>query len=185
MIGLGCRFSGFSPSPYLPAKSWRFPFIELGVPPCWRAYFFLLRQEKVAKKKATPGCAVGYANSPALLEAPGDSLNSPAAQTTRVEGPRPFSVARRSTWGPERRDGSSSSEIIRRLRSTGKNGKNEGGAALCIPPPPNPRHSRAGGSPGSAWIPAGAGMTEPSLNEPHLCSNPNRNPNQAIPIPNT
>jgi acetyl-CoA carboxylase carboxyltransferase component len=27
----------------------------LGVPPCWRAYFFLLRQEKVAKKKATPG----------------------------------------------------------------------------------------------------------------------------------
>ena len=29
----------------------------LGVPPCWRAYFFLLRQEKVAKKKATPGSA--------------------------------------------------------------------------------------------------------------------------------
>jgi hypothetical protein len=24
----------------------------------------------------------------------------------------------------------------------------------CIPPPPNPRHSRAGGSPGSVWIPA-------------------------------
>ena len=28
-----------------------------GVPPCWRAYFFLLRQEKVAKKKATPRSA--------------------------------------------------------------------------------------------------------------------------------
>ena len=92
--------------------NWRFPLNELGVPPCWRAYFFLLRQEKVAKKKATPGCAVGYANSPALLEAPGDSLNSPAAQTTRVEDPRHFSVARRFTWGPEKRDGSNSNEII-------------------------------------------------------------------------
>jgi hypothetical protein len=28
-----------------------------GFPPCWRAYFFLLRQEKVAKKKATPRAA--------------------------------------------------------------------------------------------------------------------------------
>jgi hypothetical protein len=35
----------------------RAPFNWLGVPPCWRAYFFLLRQEKVAKKKATPGAA--------------------------------------------------------------------------------------------------------------------------------
>ena len=96
---------------------------ELGVPPCWRAYFFLLRQEKVAKKKATPGYAVGYANSPALLEGPGGLRNSPAAQTTQAEGPRPFSVARRSTWGPERRDGSSSGEIVRRLRSTGENGQ--------------------------------------------------------------
>jgi hypothetical protein len=34
-----------------------FLFNWLGVPPCWRAYFFLLRQEKVAKKKATPGSA--------------------------------------------------------------------------------------------------------------------------------
>ncbi len=32
-----------------------------------RAYFFLLRQEKVAKKKATPGYAVGVADFPALL----------------------------------------------------------------------------------------------------------------------
>ena len=40
---------------------------HLGFPPCWRAYFLLLRQKKVAKEKATPGCAVGYADSPALL----------------------------------------------------------------------------------------------------------------------
>ncbi len=32
-----------------------------------RAYFPLLRQKEVAKEKATPGCAVGYADSPALL----------------------------------------------------------------------------------------------------------------------
>jgi len=42
-------------------------------------YFFLLRQEKVAKKKAPPDYAVGYANSPALLEGPGGLRNSPAA----------------------------------------------------------------------------------------------------------
>ena len=29
----------------------------LGVPPCGRAYFLLLRQKKVAKEKATPGAA--------------------------------------------------------------------------------------------------------------------------------
>ena len=28
-----------------------------GFPPCWRAYFLLLRQKKVAKEKATPGAA--------------------------------------------------------------------------------------------------------------------------------
>ena len=35
----------------------RFPVNRLGVPPCWRAYFLLLRQKKVAKEKATPGSA--------------------------------------------------------------------------------------------------------------------------------
>ena len=34
-----------------------FPVLELGFPPCWRAYFLLLRQKKVAKEKATPGAA--------------------------------------------------------------------------------------------------------------------------------
>jgi hypothetical protein len=48
-----------------------FPVTKLGVPPCWRAYFLLLRQKKVAKEKATPGYAVGYADSPALLVAGG------------------------------------------------------------------------------------------------------------------
>ena len=59
----------------------------LGVPPYWRAYFFLLRQKKVAKEKATPGCAVSYADFPALLETPGGWLNSPAAQTTPAHSP--------------------------------------------------------------------------------------------------
>ena len=36
---------------------WRFPLNGLGVPPCGRAYFLLLRQKKVAKEKATPGAA--------------------------------------------------------------------------------------------------------------------------------
>ena len=48
-----------------------FPLIRLGVPPCWRAYFLLLRQKKVAKEKATPGYAAGVAGSPALLDAGG------------------------------------------------------------------------------------------------------------------
>ena len=42
-----------------------------------RAYFLLLRQKKVAKEKATPGYAVGCADSPALLGSPGGWLNSP------------------------------------------------------------------------------------------------------------
>ena len=33
------------------------PLNELGVPPCGRAYFLLLRQKKVAKEKATPRSA--------------------------------------------------------------------------------------------------------------------------------
>jgi hypothetical protein len=77
----------------------------LGVPPCWRAYFLLLRQKKVAKEKATPGSApFGFL---ALLGGPGGLLNSPAAQTTQAEGPRPACVAQRLSWGPQRRPRSS------------------------------------------------------------------------------
>ena len=94
----------------------RFRLFCEGVPPCGRAYFFLLRQEKVAKKKATPGSAPGYARSLALLGSPGTPrvlpraashrsgrglLNSPAAQTTQAEGPRPACVAQRLSWGPK------------------------------------------------------------------------------------
>jgi hypothetical protein len=78
---------------------WRFPLNELGVPPCWRAYFLLLRQKKVAKEKATPGSApFGYL---ALLGRPGGWLNSPAAQTTPAEGPRPACAAQRLPRGPK------------------------------------------------------------------------------------
>jgi hypothetical protein len=80
-----------------------FPLFERGVPPCGRAYFLLLRQKKVAKEKATPGYAVGYADSPALLEGPGGcATRGYAPQTVLADCPRPFSVARRSTWGPRK-----------------------------------------------------------------------------------
>jgi len=79
----------------------RSPSIELGVPPCWRAYFFLLRQEKVAKKKATPRSAplrgsLRYSASRAACQ------NSPAAQTRQAESPRPACVAQRLPRGPEK-----------------------------------------------------------------------------------
>ncbi len=56
---------------YAEGTGLMFPVLGLGVPPCWRAYFLLLRQKKVAKEKATPGFAPGYAGFPALLGAGG------------------------------------------------------------------------------------------------------------------
>ena len=47
-----------------------------------RAYFLLLRQKKVAKEKATPGYAVGYADSPALLAAGGGCGTRPCGPQT-------------------------------------------------------------------------------------------------------
>jgi len=76
-------------------------FVGHGVPPCWRAYFLLLRQKKVAKEKATPGAAP-YGSLP-LLGRPGGLLNSPAAQTTQADYPRPACVAQRLPRGPQRR----------------------------------------------------------------------------------
>ena len=67
-----------------------------------RAYFLSLGRKKVAKERATPGYAVGCADSPALLAGPGGWLNSPSAQTTPADYPRPICVARRSTWGPRK-----------------------------------------------------------------------------------
>ena len=48
-----------------------FPLVGLGVPPCWRAFFLLLRQKKEAKEKATPRSAPGVARFLALLVRPG------------------------------------------------------------------------------------------------------------------
>jgi hypothetical protein len=76
-----------------------------GVPPCGASHFLLLRQKKVSKEKATPGYAVGCADSPALLEAPGGCgtrLGCAKPQTVLADYSRPFSVARRSTWGPRK-----------------------------------------------------------------------------------
>ncbi len=90
-----------------------------------RAYFFLLRQEKVAKKKATPGSAPGCAGFPALLKGPGGWLNSPSAQTTPADCPRPLCVARRGTWGPgktsQRIGQSKSRNCLGRPEKKGKN----------------------------------------------------------------
>ncbi len=59
-----------------------FPGLKPGVPPCWRAYFLLLRQKKVAKEKATPGYAVGCADSPALLATGGGCGTRPYGPQT-------------------------------------------------------------------------------------------------------
>jgi len=75
-----------------------------------RAYFLFCGKKKAKggvhrcrRQKATPGYAVGYADSPALLEGPGGcATRRYAAQTVLADCPRPFSVARRSTWGPRK-----------------------------------------------------------------------------------
>ncbi len=108
----------------LPLQAWSFDLPLLSAPDA-RAYFFLLRQEKVAKKKATPGFAPGDAGFPALLEGPGGWLNSPSAQTTPADCPRPLCVARRDTWGPgkasQRIRQSKSGNCRGRPEKTGKN----------------------------------------------------------------
>jgi hypothetical protein len=76
---------------------------ELGFPPYGRAYFLLCGQKKVAKEKATPGSAPGYARFPALLGLLGGWLNSPAAQTTPADGPQQPCVARHLPRGPVNR----------------------------------------------------------------------------------
>ena len=99
-------------------------FRKRRIPPCRRAYFLLLRQKKVAKEKATPGYAVGCADSPALLEAPGGcGTRGCAPQTVLADCPRPFSVARRFTLGPEKRLGTTALPKIGLLRSTPKKGQ--------------------------------------------------------------
>ena len=85
------------------------------------SHFLLLRQKKVSKEKATPGYAVGCANSPALLEAPGGcGTRGFAPQTVLAESPRPFSVARRSTRGPK---GGMAEPVSPRMVCCGQPGK--------------------------------------------------------------
>ena len=64
------------------------------------SHFLLLRQKKVSKEKATPGSVPGYARFLALLGRPGGLLNSPAAQTTQADVPRPACVAQHLSRGP-------------------------------------------------------------------------------------
>ena len=103
----------------------------LGVPPCGRAYFLLLRQKKVAKEKATPGYAVGCANSPALLEIGGGC----GTRATPSDSPRPlsaaFSVARRSTRGPK---GGMTEPVSPRMNCYGQPGKKPKIAPSDLPP---------------------------------------------------
>jgi hypothetical protein len=78
------------------------PLNGLGVPPCWRAFFLLLRQKKEAKEKATPRSAplrgsLRYSAHRAAC------LNSPAAQTRQADDPRSACVAQRLSRGPEKR----------------------------------------------------------------------------------
>jgi hypothetical protein len=86
----------------------RFPLNGHGVPPCWRAYFLLLRQKKVAKggvhrlrsKKATPRSAplrgsLRYSAGRAAAEL------GLRPQTVLADCPRPACVAQRLPRGPK------------------------------------------------------------------------------------
>ncbi len=102
--------------PQGPRTTWPFSLGAVGFAEPWGSAlracnFLLLRQEKVTKEKATPGSTPGVARSLALLGLPGGSLNSPAAQTTRPEGPRKPCVAQRLPWG-ERRPGSRAGSVF-------------------------------------------------------------------------
>lgn len=65
-----------------------------------RASFLLRRQKKVAKGKATPRYALGFADSPARLSPPGGcATRADGPQTVLAETSRLASVARRFTRG--------------------------------------------------------------------------------------
>ena len=98
----------------------RFPLIGLGVPPCWRAFFLLLRQKKEAKEKAPPRSAplrgsLRYSAHRAACQ------NSPAAQTRQADDPRSACVAQRLSRGPEGRP--RSTDERQKIHSHGQPGK--------------------------------------------------------------
>jgi hypothetical protein len=109
------------------------PLNKLGVPPCWRAYFLLLRQKKVAKEKATPRSAplrgsLRYSAHRAAC------LNSPAAQTRQADGPRSACVAQRLSRGPEGRPCSTDERLkVHSCGQPGKNPKSKGSTASHPP----------------------------------------------------
>jgi len=113
-----------------------------------RAYFLLLRQKKVAKEKANPGCAVGYADSPALLEVGGGC----GTRATPSDSPRPFSadfcVARRSTRVPKGGLDQAQCRLFGYCSQPEKTPKIEGSAASRTPAQspslPRRRESRQG-----------------------------------------
>ena len=77
--------------------------IGMGFRPCGASHFFLLRQEKVSKKKATLG-RCRRCRFPALLERPGGcGTRGFAPQTVLADCPRPSCVARHLSWGPVKR----------------------------------------------------------------------------------
>jgi len=105
----------------LGAEAFRFPVLGHGVPPCWRAYFLLLRQKKVAKEKATPRAAPGKPGSLRYLVGRAACQNSPAAQTRQAEFSRPACVAQRLPRGPQRRP--RSTDLPPKTASHGQPGK--------------------------------------------------------------
>jgi len=125
---------------WLPDEGWHVPSFELGVgtvglgavlnergslnrlgvPPCWRAFFLLLRQKKEAKEKATPRSAplrgsLRYSAHRAAC------LNSPTAQTRQADSPRSACVAQRLSRGPEGRP--RSTDERQKTHSCGQPGK--------------------------------------------------------------
>ncbi len=138
-----------------------FPDSSLGFRLAGGRTFFCFAKREVAKEKATPGYAVGCANSPALLEAGGG-----CGTRLRLRQSSPFfrRLLRCSALhtGPK---GGLDQAGFRKMVCCGQPGKmpkNEGkasGARKNTKLNPTPRHSVVGGSPGSAWIPAYYGMT--------------------------
>jgi len=78
-----------------------FSLFHLGFPPCWRAYFLLCGQKKVAKEKATPRSAPGKPGPLRYSTGRAACLNSPAAQTRQADFPRPACVAQHLSRGPK------------------------------------------------------------------------------------
>jgi len=75
----------------------------LGSAPDARAYFLFCGKKKVAKEKATPRSAPGYARSLALLGAPGGCGTRPCGpQTVLADFPRHACVAQRLSGRPRK-----------------------------------------------------------------------------------